>query len=489
MRETSLNELSERLRLGRAGLRADSRRVRPGDIFVALPGSQVDGARFIADALAAGAAAVVSRELPADLPDAPGSTACFLHSEDPVGDLALLAQAAYGTDGLPFPVVGVTGTNGKTTVTYLLEHLFRANGRTAGVLGTVSYRWPGYEEDAPLTTPDLLRLHGMLAAMRQGCVDGAFMEVSSHALDQRRVAGVPFTGAVFTNLTQDHLDYHRDMETYFRAKARLFDMVRPGGVLAVNSDDAHGLRLLGMHPEAVGYGLRDAAVKNPLLKGEILSSSPQGLRLRVSWQGARWEIASPLIGAYNAQNLLAVQAMGLGLGFSPEQLDCFGNFNGVSGRLERIPAERDGQPLHIFVDYAHTPDALVNVLTALRAVGFQRIVTVFGCGGNRDKTKRPRMGAAVASLSDVAVLTSDNPRHEDPLAIMDDVLPGLRQGPASLEIVTEADRRKAIERALKMICPGDALLIAGKGHERTQQIGDAKHPFSDQDVVRECLCA
>ena len=486
MRETTLIELSDRIVREHVGLRTDSRRVRSGDIFVALPGSQVDGTRFIADALAAGASAVVGKEMPAC-----GETdALFLRSDDPVRDLAALAQAAYGTDTLPFPVVGVTGTNGKTTVTYLLEHLFRANGRASGVVGTVSYRWPGYEEDAPLTTPDLLRLHDMLSGMRQGGVQGAFMEVSSHALDQRRAAGVPFAGAVFTNLTQDHLDYHKDMEEYFQAKARLFDLIGPNGVMAVNSDDVYGRRLLSMHPQAVGYGLREAeGLANALLRGRILSSSPTGLRLALSWQGQDWRIASPLIGAYNALNLMAVQVVGLGLGFSVQELDCFGDFYGVSGRLERIPAQRGGRDLHIFVDYAHTPDALVNVLTALRGVGFKRIVTVFGCGGDRDKSKRPRMGVAVASLSDVAVLTSDNPRHEEPLAIMNDVMPGLQGGPASLEIVTEPDRRKAIELALDMIRPGDALLIAGKGHERTQQIGDLKYPFSDQDVVRECVCA
>ena len=486
MRETTLTELSDRLVREHVGLRSDSRRVRPGDIFVALPGSQVDGARFMADALAAGAVAVVGREMP----DCGDTDALFLRSDDPVRDLAMLAQAAYGTETLPFPVVGVTGTNGKTTVTYLLEHLFRANGRASGVVGTVSYRWPGYEEDAPLTTPDLLRLHDMLSGMRQGGVQGAFMEMSSHALAQRRAAGVPFAGAVFTNLTQDHLDYHKDMEEYFQAKAQLFELIGPDGVMAVNSDDAYGRRLLSMHPRAVGYGLQEAqGLANALLKGRILSNSPTGLRLALSWKGQDWRISSPLIGAYNALNILAVQVVGLGLGFSAQELDCFGDFYGVSGRLERIPAQRGGRDLHIFVDYAHTPDALVNVLTALRGVGFKRIVTVFGCGGDRDKSKRPRMGAAVASLSDVAVLTSDNPRHEEPLAIMDDVMPGLKDGPASLEIVAEPDRRKAIELALDMIRPGDALLIAGKGHERTQQIGDHKYPFNDQDVVRECVCA
>ncbi len=258
--------------------------------------------------------------------------------------------------------------------------------------------------------------------------------------------------------------------------------------MAVNSDDPWGRKLLSRIPGAVGYGLRPHGDGDRLLKGEVVASNPQGLRLRLTWKGRCWDISSPLVGEHNALNLLAVQAIGLGYGCTPEQLDCFGDFCGVSGRLERIPATRDGQDLHVFVDYAHTPDALDNVLRALRGVGFSRIITVFGCGGNRDRAKRPLMGEAVAALSDVAVLTSDNPRHEEPRAIMDDVMPGLRKGPASLKVIAEADRRTAIAMALDLARSGDAVLIAGKGHERTQQIGDVKYPFSDQDVVRELTC-
>jgi len=441
---------------------------------------------------------VVAQSLPAADPaaDLTADHVLFARSDDPARDLGLLAASRNGTDSLPFPVVGITGTNGKTTITYLLEHLFRANGKNAGVLGTVSYRWPGYEEAAPLTTPDLLSLHDMLSRMRLADVEAVFMEVSSHALGQQRVAGIPFAGAVFTNLTQDHLDYHQTMDRYFEAKARLFSLVREGGVMVANSDDQWGRRLLADHPQAIGYGLRPCAdVSNRMLHGTITASSPQGLRLRLEWEGRTWEIDSPLVGEHNALNLLAVQAFGLGFGMMPEQLDCFSNFYGVSGRLERVQAKRGGQDLHVFVDYAHTPDALVNVLQALRGAGFGRIVTVFGCGGDRDRTKRPLMGEAVARLSDVAVLTSDNPRHEEPLAIMADVMPGLERGAAErgedapLKIVAEADRHKAIKLALELAKPGDAVLIAGKGHEPYQQIGDVKHPFSDQDVVRELTCA
>jgi len=370
-------------------------------------------------------------------------------------------------------------------VTYLLGHLFEAAGKKTGVIGTVSYRWPGHEEDAPLTTPDTLRLHAMLAAMREAGVQAAFMEASSHALDQRRTAGIPFSGCVFTNLTQDHLDYHKDMEDYFAAKARLFHE-QANGIIAVNAGDAWGRRLLAGLRGAIAYGLKDKMPEQAgaALTGEILSNTPEGLRLGLSFGKRQWTIRSPLIGAYNAENLLAALAVGLGSGFGPEQLDRFNDFYGVPGRLERVPARFQGQELHVFVDYAHTPDALINVLGTLREVGFSRLIAVFGCGGDRDRGKRPLMGEAVARLSDVAVLTSDNPRHEDPLSIMADVMPGLRQG-AKADIRAEPDRRKAIELALSLARPGDVVLVAGKGHERTQQIGDCKHPFSDQSTVRE----
>jgi UDP-N-acetylmuramoyl-L-alanyl-D-glutamate--2,6-diaminopimelate ligase len=298
------------------------------------------------------------------------------------------------------------------------------------------------------------------------------------------VAGIPFSGGVFTNLTQDHLDYHQDMEHYFAAKAKLFHE-QAGGIMAVNAGDAWGRRLLAGLRGAVAYGLKDKmhGHAGAALTGEILADAPDGLSLRATWGKRQWTIRSPLIGAYNAENLLAALTVGLGSGFSPEQMDCFENFYGVSGRLERIPARFRGRELHIFVDYAHTPDALVNVLGTLREVGFTRLITVFGCGGDRDRAKRPLMGEAVARLSDVAVLTSDNPRHEDPLAIMADVMPGLQGARAAVH--AEADRFKAIELALSLAAPGDVVLIAGKGHEQTQQIGDCKHPFSDQAVVRE----
>lgn len=462
----------------------DSRQVKPGSIFVALPPSEegkLGGAAFIADAMTNGAKYVVCK--PED------STVCLKNQveivdcADPRKALGLLAQARYGTDALSFPLVGVTGTNGKTTCTYLLSHLMHSAGRKTGVIGTIAYLWPGHRELAPMTTPDCLQMHSMLESMQKENVDVVCMEVSSHALDQDRLAGMTFSGAIFTNLTQDHLDYHKDMAHYFQAKAKLFQQYcSASAVRVIGTDNIWGQKLFSLFPNAIGYGLTAQKNRN-FLFGEILSNSTNGLHLRMTYEGKSWELKTPLIGRFNAENLLAVQALGLGFGLTDFQ--AFETFNGVSGRLERIPDPAGGR--HIFVDYAHTPDALLNVLATLKDVGFQRIVTVFGCGGDRDRTKRPLMGEAVAQYSDVAVLTSDNPRHEDPQAIMNDVMPGLKK---SKHLVCEPDRHKALGMALELLKPGDALLVAGKGHEQTQQIGDIKHPFSDQSILKEMLgCA
>lgn len=476
--ERDFGELLAACRAGRCEVRSDSRQVRPGDIFVAVPGASEDGARFIPQAVAAGASAVVCRAgaaVPA------GACRCIAH-HDPREALWRLAAARWHTDSLPLRVIGITGTNGKTTTAALLEHLFTAAGHRVGVLGTVTYRWPGHSETAPLTTPDPLSLHAMLARMAEAGVDLAFMEVSSHALAQQRVAGVPFAGAAFTNLTQDHLDFHQDMESYFKAKARLFlELPRADKAMAVNADDPWGRRLLELCPGALSFGLGRGAPGRRHLWGELLASGTAGTHLRMRLAGEEWEVRSPLVGAFNAANLLTAQAVALELGLRPSAMAALETFTGVCGRLERVPNPRG---LHVFVDYAHTPDALVNVLTALRGAGFGRIIAVFGCGGNRDRTKRPLMGEAVARHADVAVLTSDNPRNEDPKAILEDVLPGLA---AAREVVVEPDRRAATARALAMLGKEDALLIAGKGHEDYQIIQGVKHHYSDQEVVRELL--
>ena len=475
METGSLSGVLRLLRAGRAGLRIHSGRVEAGDVFVALPG----GEQYVADALARGAGTVVCAPETAESLKSPVRViACA----SPRTALGRLARARYGTARLEFPVIGITGTNGKTTITYILEAFFSALGKKTGVMGTINYRWPGHEEPAPLTTPDCLTLHRNLAQMRAAGVEAAAMEVSSHALDQERVAGIIFSGAIFTNLTQDHLDYHAGMDDYFDSKTRLFRTpYARGQVAAINADCPYGRKLLARHRRALGFGLTPPKGKRPYLHGEILSLTPQGLRLRMTYQDKAWELNSKLVGAFNASNLLAVQALALGMGYRPEDFAALESFSGVPGRLERVD---NPQGLDIFVDYSHTPDALINAQKTLKDAGFKRLITVFGCGGNRDRGKRPLMGEAVAEWADIAVLTSDNPRREDPLAILDDIRPGLAACP---QVVEDVDRRAAIAKAIALMQPGDALLVAGKGHEDYQIIGDVKYPFSDQAVIREVL--
>jgi UDP-N-acetylmuramoyl-L-alanyl-D-glutamate--2,6-diaminopimelate ligase len=478
---------------------AHSGEVRPGGAFVALPAAvpreraavAPGGEAHIAAALAASPGYIVCepRHVAAIAARIPVGSSCVpVIAESPRQALGLLAQALYDTDECCPTVVGITGTNGKTTQSCLLERIYVASGHSVGVIGTVEYRWPGGAEEASLTTPGCLKLHSLLARMRDAGVDTVFMEVASHALDQERVAGIAFSGVLLTNVTQDHLDYHGDMDSYFHAKARLFQTVEQGGtplddkVRACNADDPYGRRILTAMPGSVGYGLHeDPAPGTRHLRGVVESISPSGMHLSMEFEGRRWELSSPLVGDFNAMNLLGAQALALGMGAPPEAFSVLEGFTGVRGRLERVPNTRG---VNVFVDYAHTPDALVNVLRALRAAGFARVITVFGCGGNRDATKRPRMGEAVARYSDVAILTSDNPRHEKPEAIMADVLPGLAGCP---EVHADPDRRAALALALALAGPEDALLVAGKGHETYQQIGDVKIPFSDQAILRELM--
>jgi UDP-N-acetylmuramoyl-L-alanyl-D-glutamate--2,6-diaminopimelate ligase len=319
----------------------------------------------------------------------------------------------------------------------------------------------------------------MLAAMVKDNIDVACMEVSSHALEQQRTAGVDFDLTVFTNLTQDHLDYHQDMEAYFQSKAKLFTPGRCASVF--NADDDYGRRLAAVARPGSTFSLMGATIPGwPCLQGRIerMDRNGQVLHMQNS-RGRSWTIRSGLVGRHNAANQLAAQAIGLELGLEPQDMTGLETFIGPPGRMQRI---KNPEGLHVFVDYAHTPDALDNVLFALRELNFERFVVVFGCGGDRDPGKRPLMGQAVARYADLAVLTSDNPRHEDPETIMQAVLPGLALCP---KVITEPDRRKAIHFALQVLGPKDALLIAGKGHENTQQIGDHKLPFSDEQVVLE----
>ncbi|MBI9109735.1 UDP-N-acetylmuramoyl-L-alanyl-D-glutamate--2,6-diaminopimelate ligase [Maridesulfovibrio ferrireducens] len=453
-------------------VRADSRKVQDGDVFVAISGPLCDGADFVKQAIKNGAAYIVcASQIDTE------SAELILHS-DPRKALVDLAKAYFKTDSSTVKIVGITGTNGKTTTSYLIEQMLTSAGMKVGVIGTVSYRWPGFEMDAPLTTPGCWQLHEMLAQMNEANVDVMVMEVSSHALDQERVAGLNFDAAILTNVTQDHLDYHGDMESYFEAKSLLFShypMTDKRGI--INFDDPYGKRLLESYSPSIGFGLGSPEeLSGNNLCGEMISCTGKGMVLKMTFGTDTWEIETDFIGKHNGSNLLAAQAVGLHLGLTPEQLKAT-SFHGVPGRLERV---RNDHGFDIFVDYAHTPDALKNVLSTLKDLNFKRIITVFGCGGDRDKTKRPLMAEAACKYSDVAVLTSDNPRTEDPLEIIKDVRPGMNGCPMTIE---EPDRAVAIRKAVKEMTAEDVLLIAGKGHETYQIIGTEKRDFSDVQEV------
>lgn len=470
-------------------VRTDSRKVQPGECFVAMPGTAVRGLDYIPSALDHGAKYVVAPESARDLV-APvvESRALAVYVENPAVALGELARNHFQLMDRDLKLVGITGTNGKTTTTYIIEHLLKSAGLKVGVLGTVNYRWPGFEMDAPLTTPDCWMIHELLYNMKKADVDVAVMEVSSHALDQYRVAGLEFDAAILTNVTQDHLDYHGDMETYFQAKRKLFtDYLKENKAGVLNYNDPFGRRLLAENDGGIGYGIGDTGIvrqevgDKPMVQGSIIEMTGQGMRIETAFKGKSWEIQSPLIGSFNAMNLLAAQAVGLQLGLNCKNMRALKDFPGVPGRLERVENDRG---LDIFVDYAHTPDALINVQRTLKNLDFKRLITVFGCGGDRDKTKRPLMAKAVAKYADVAVLTSDNPRSEQPTAIMDDARPGLA---GAATIIEHPDRTTAISLAVKAMQPGDVLLIAGKGHEDYQIIGGQTIHFSDVEAARKAV--
>ena len=475
---TKWNILLDKVRAGLM-VRTDSREVRGGDVFVAISGPTCNGADFVPQAIKNGAAYIVcATQISAE---SLSSAELIIHS-DPRKALVELAVAYFKTDNCKVKIIGLTGTNGKTTVSYLIEQLLTSAGMKVGVIGTISYRWPGHEQDAPLTTPGCWQLHEMLSKMEAADVDVMVMEVSSHALDQKRVAGLDFDAAILTNVTQDHLDYHGDMESYFKAKSLLFNYFPKADKCGIiNFDNPYGRRLLASHTPSIGFGLstpKDLSTGN--LYGEMISCTGKGMVMKMTYGAETWEIKTDLIGNHNGSNLLTAQAVGLHLGLTPADMKKV-TFTGVPGRLERVQNKKG---LDVFVDYAHTPDALENILKTLEDLNFKRIITVFGCGGDRDKAKRPLMAEAACKYSDVAVLTSDNPRTEDPLEIINDVRPGMKGCPLFIE---EPDRATAIRRAVGEMTNKDVLLIAGKGHETYQIIGTEKRDFSDVQEVSAAI--
>jgi len=471
-----------------AGLALDSRRVRPGDVFFALPGAKADGARFAEAAIAAGAGAVVG---PVGA-RWPGATT--IEVAEPRLALAQAACAFHGNPSATLDVVAVTGTNGKTTTTYMAEAIGRAAGLRCGVIGTTGVRIEGVTEPSAFTTPEAPELQAHLARMRTLGVTLVAIEVSSHALVQRRAWGLQPRACVFTNLTQDHLDYHGTMDAYRDAKLMLFDGRNGGGrgrewIAGVNADDpASGAVVTAAATGHASSTVRFGAAPGPDLRAHVLATLPHGLRLRLEGAlGGRAiarELVLPLLGRFNALNAAGAFVATVATAIASEDQAVRGleAFAGVPGRLERVEA---GQPFGVVVDYAHTPDALERALAACREHAPGRVLCVFGCGGDRDRGKRPRMGAIAAAGADRAWVTNDNPRSEDPAAIAREIAAGAPG--AALAVVL--DRRAAIAEALAAARAGDIVLIAGKGHETTQTIGAEVLPFDDRAVAREALGA
>jgi UDP-N-acetylmuramoyl-L-alanyl-D-glutamate--2,6-diaminopimelate ligase len=480
-------------RLDVAGVAYHSQAVAPGGIFVALKGLRTDGHRFVEAALAQGARVIVSEE---DL-NLPASATLV---QVPDGRLALahLSAAFFDHPSRELVLVGITGTNGKTTTSYLLEAILAAAGHRVGVLGTVNYRLADHSWPAAVTTPESLDLQRLLRQMRNLGASHVVMEVSSHALDLKRVDRVVFDAGVFTNLSQDHLDYHRDLGDYFTAKSRLFlDLLVDGGeapgLSVLNLDDLWGHDLSAQITGPVlTYGHHPESQIRPVFH----RFQRHGTEARLHTPQGELEIRSRLVGPFNLANILAACAAALGLGLAPQAVAAgIAQLPGVPGRLERFGP--DAGP-HVFVDYAHTPAALTQVLAALSGLGFARIITVFGCGGDRDRGKRPLMGQAAAGQSDLLVVTSDNPRTEDPLRIIAEIEGGLqdcafprlslaaaRRGEGGYLVAP--DRREAIHLAVHLARPDDAVLVAGKGHENYQIWGEKRLPFDDRQEVLDAL--
>ncbi len=467
-------------------VRFDSRTVGPGSVFVALSGERSDGHRHVAQALERGAAAVVVGmgrvdAVPADC------SATVIEVEDPRLALAELAAIVHRQPSQRLKVAGVTGTNGKTTTAWLIKHLCDAAGLRCGLIGTIRYDTGARVVDAARTTPEAPDLQAMLAEMRDSGCRAAALEVSSHAIHQDRIRGIEFDAAVFTNLTQDHLDYHRTMEDYAAAKSRWFTELlfyqekKKLPACIVNGDDRHGQTLIQKLERAgarvVPYGVGARAA----FRASSVRAEHGGTAFTLDAEGRQFLVRTPLLGTFNVYNsiaaLAAAQAMGVGL---RDAVEALAKVPSVPGRLQLVPTR---QAVRVFVDYAHTPDALVNVLRTARELAPARLITVFGCGGDRDRAKRPLMARAAEEFSDLILATSDNPRSEDPRAILSDVEAGFQSKPYEIHV----DRREAIRRAVLLAEQNDVVVIAGKGHEPYQEIAGRREPFDDVEVARAAL--
>jgi len=460
------------------GLAYHSGAVKPGYLFVAIEGFKVSGQEYIDEAVNRGAVAVATT----DINSVRKNWVVVVQTKNPRRFLAQVANRFYDFPARKLNLVGITGTNGKTTTAFLLRAMARQAGIEPGFVGTIEY-WDGSDTlRAGQTTPESLDFAKLLAKLAEKHIPLCIAEVSSHSLALDRVFDLDFKVGVFTNLTQDHLDFHRTIEAYREAKMKLFTGLTPNAAAVANLDDALG-RLIPHQTRArvITYGTRPDLEPVPEVWGRVTGVRPDGLDCEVSLDGRVWPVRLKLAGRHNLPNLLAAYAAGKALGWTPELMAAGAeSLAAVPGRLEPIEA---GQPFHVFVDFAHTPDALRRVLTTVREFTTGRVIATIGCGGDRDRAKRPMMGEAAVQLADVSIVTSDNPRGESPQAIIDEILRGM----GGAERIVEPNRREAIRRALAAAKPGDTVLIAGKGHEDYQIVGTERHHFDDRETARELL--
>ncbi|MET0546056.1 MAG: UDP-N-acetylmuramoyl-L-alanyl-D-glutamate--2,6-diaminopimelate ligase [Caulobacterales bacterium] len=475
VKESEMKGLTDAGDIEISGLSADSRRIQPGFLFAALPGSATDGAKFAASAVEKGAVAII-----APRGAITSATVPVIETDDPRLALALAASAFYARQ--PKFVAAVTGTNGKSSPVDFLRQIWAFAGKKAASMGTLGAIGPSGAVDLGHTTPDPVAIHATLARLADEGVTHAAMEASSHGLDQRRLDGVKLSAAAFTNLTQDHLDYHHDLNTYAAAKMRLFSELLPKGAPAIINADAAEYARFENAANAAGLQTLTCGWRGSYLKIGEISPKPAAQRLDLRWKGRDILVDLPLIGEFQAINAVAAAALALSLGEDEAKVFAgMRTLRPVRGRMEHVGATKDGA--HVFVDYAHTPDGLDVLLRAARPHAPGRIILVFGCGGDRDAGKRPKMGAIGAKFADVVIVTDDNPRSEDAAEIRRQVLVGC---PGAEEI---GDRGDAIRSAVNRLKPGDALMIAGKGHETGQIIKGVTHPFSDQDTALDALRA
>jgi len=457
----------------------DSRKVKPRALFFALHGAQADGNAFVRDAVSRGAAAIASEEpAPAFVP----SSVAWIRVREARKALAVTTANFFGHPAEALQLVAVTGTNGKTTTTSLVDAIVKASGAKTGLFGTIAYHTPLGEYPAPNTTPESVDLQGFLAEIRDAGGRFAVLEASSHSLAMDRLWGCHFAAVVFTNLTREHMDYHKTFEDYFAAKKKLFEGTGAGApeVAVINADDEYGKRLTGLAKKTVTYGLESDAD----ITTKKFQLTFNGLAFTAQTTNGKVQVTSPLVGRINVYNILAAIGAAQALGFSTEIIEAgIRSLESVSGRFQRIDL---GQPYFVVVDYAHTDDALENLIRTARELNSKgRIITLFGCGGGKDRTKRPVMGEVTGRLSDLTILSSDNPRTEDPLKIISDIIVGLQK--TAGKYLIEPDREKAIGVAMDEARAGDIVLIAGKGHENYQILADRTMEFDDRDVARRAL--